>query len=304
MNSLAIDTSKFWKDGYLVVKSIFTEEEIETLRSEVEVFDQAAPSGQSKGDILSNSNIELSKIIYDPRILNIAKEILGEVPVYFGDSTISIGSHHRGWHKDNRIPDRFQHHLADWSSQYPLIRFGVYLQDHKQHSGGLAVRAGSHNPSRLVRKLNKFKFPFVSEIVGRRISTRWSIWASNLYGKARILDTEVGDIVIWNQRATHSGNALRSKLFPRLKMSKWVEDNLPKNLQRSYHKDRVALFMTYGAEGEHLNRAIEFLKKRKYMVNSWAVSEVSNVTLKEIDSKLLVVKQPPEIADDWVPPLP
>jgi len=153
MSSPTIDTSKFWKDGYLIVKSIFTEEEIEALRSEVESYDQTAPKGQSKGDILSSTNIALSKMIYDPRILSVAKEILGDVPVYFGDSTISIGSHHRGWHKDNRLPDRFQHHLADWSSRYSLIRFGIYLQDHKHHSGGLAIRQGSHNPSRLVRNV-------------------------------------------------------------------------------------------------------------------------------------------------------
>jgi len=93
-------------------------------------------------------------------------------------------------------------------------------------------------------------------------------------------------------------------LLPWLKMPKWLEDRLPESFQRSYHKDRIALFMTYGLEDAHLSRAIEFLKKRKYMVSSWAVSEVSDTTLKEIDPKLLVVKQPPEIASDWVPPLP
>jgi len=304
MNPPAIDTSKFWKDGYLVIKSVFTKGEIELLRSEVESFSQRIPAGQSKGDILSNDNIELSKIVYDPRILSIAQDILGQVPVYFGDSTISIGSHHRGWHKDNRIPDRFQHHLADWASRYSLIRFGVYLQDHKYYSGGLAVRAESHNPSKIVRKFNKISFPFVSEKVGRRIATRWSIWASNLYGRAKILDTEVGDIVVWNQRTTHSGNALRNRFFPNLKMPKWMEDNLPNSLQREYHKDRIAFFMTYGLEDDHTNRAIEYLKKRKYMVSSWALSEISDATLKMIDPKRLIVKQPPKIDDGWVPPLP
>jgi len=304
MNSFNIDASKFWEEGYLVIKSIFTQEEIEALRLEVESFDQTVEKGSSRGDILSNENDGISKLIYDPRILGAAKDILGKVPVYFGDSTISIGSHHRGWHKDNRIPDRFQHHLADWNSQYSLIRFGVYLQDHKHYSGGLAIRAGSHNPSRLVKKLNKISFPFLSEKLNRRISTRWSIWAANFYGKARILDIEVGDLVVWNQRATHSGNAIRNKLLPKLKMPKLLEDHLPKRLQRNYHKSRIALFMTYGLDDDHLARAIEYLKKRKYMVNSWKKSEVSNETLEKIDSESLLVKQPPKIADDWVPPLP
>ena len=304
MNSQATDTSKFWKDGYLIIKSVFTPEEIEFFRSEISKRDDSAAGDQSKGDILSNSNPELSKVIYDDRILTIAKEILGGVPVYFGDSTISVGSHHRGWHKDNRLPDRFQHHLADWSSQYSLIRFGVYLQDHKRHSGGLAVRKGSHNRSRLVNRVNKLKIPFMDEIKGRRVVTRMAIWASNLYGRAKILDVEVGDLVVWNQRTTHSGNALRAKLLPWLKMPTWLENKIPEGLIKKYHKDRMAFFMTYGLDDAHLSRAIDFLKKRKYMVNSWAVSTISDTTLGKIDSDALQVKQPPEIADDCVPPHP
>ena len=83
-----------------------------------------------------------------------------------------------------------------------------------------------------------------------------------------------------------------------------MEDNSLEKLQRSYHKNRIALFMTYGLEGGHLDRAIAFLKKRKYMVNGWAMSDLSNKTLEKNDSKLLVVKRPPKINDGWVPPLP
>lgn len=81
MNSSSTDTTKFIKDGYLVIKSVFTQEEVESFRSNVEDFDRSATKGQSKGDILTNSNIELSRVIYDSRILNIARDILGDVPV-------------------------------------------------------------------------------------------------------------------------------------------------------------------------------------------------------------------------------
>lgn len=304
MNLSSTDNAKFWEDGYLIIKSVFSEQEIELIRSHIESYNATLAKGQPKGDILSNDNDQISEVIYDPRIVGIAKNILGGLPVYFGDSTISIGSHHRGWHKDNRIPDRFQHNLADWSSRYSLIRFGIYLQDHRYSSGGLAVRAKSHNPSRLVRMLNGFKLPFVSDTVQRRVSTRLSVWAANYYGKAKILDIEVGDLVVWNQRTTHSGNAIRSKLFPALKMPKWLEDRFPKSWQRSYQKQRMAMFMTYGLEDSHLTRAIEYLKKRKYMVNNWAVSNIDQKTLEKIDPDQLSVKQPPLIEKDWVPPLP
>ena len=296
-----IDTQKFWKDGYLVIKNVFSQEEIKNFREHAEQFYASWDKKSSAGDILSNSDPELYRVIFEPRILHAARSILGGTPVYFGDSTISYGSHHRGWHKDNRMPDRFKHNYPDWNGKYPLIRFGVYLQDHRSHSGGLGVRQGSHEPSRIVNRLDKLKIAGLSDLKNTRLKTRLSILATNNYGKAKIVDNGPGDLVVWNQRTTHSGNAVRLKATPNIKYPTWFENRVSQSLQLPYEDDRVVLFMTYGLKGDHLSRAIEFLKKRRYMVNSWKASEVSEQTLSEIDKDVLEVLPPPEIPDDWQP---
>ena len=299
MNLPEVNVDKFWKDGYLLIKNVFSAEEIATIRQSAETFHQQRDKTRSGGDILSNKDPVIYRLIFDDRILHAARAILGGELVYFGDSTISYGSHHRGWHKDNRIPDRFKHTLADWNGKYTLIRFGIYLQDHISHSGGLGIRVGSHEPSGMVKRLDKLKVKGLSDIKNQRLRTRLSIKASNAYGKAIIVDSEPGDLLVWNQRTTHSGNAVRFKGVSKVKFPAWVENKAPQNVQLPYESNRIALFMTYGLDDAHLRNAIEFLKKRKYMVDSWKVSNVSEDTLNEIDAEKLKVMPPPQLPADW-----
>jgi hypothetical protein len=60
----------------------------------------------------------------------------------------------------------------DWHGRYTALRFGIYLQDHTTHTGGLNLRDRSHNT--------------VSLTTGRTI----------------YLQSAVGDVVVWRLRTT------------------------------------------------------------------------------------------------------
>src|SRR3954462_4462530 len=98
----------------------------------------------AKGDILSKD--ELRYTVLDDRILHLVKTVLGGNPVYWGDSNYHFGVGFRGFHRDN--VDRTDMTAPDWDGDYPIVRLAIYLQDHKNYSGGLKIRVGSHvNPS-------------------------------------------------------------------------------------------------------------------------------------------------------------
>src|ERR1700724_2138543 len=94
----------FARDGFVVVRDIFSRDEIQDLRQRVQRQFEADQSEQKvlddewnhteqkigKGDLLSKPL--LREIVLDNRILNIARALLPPKPlVYFGDSSYSLG---------------------------------------------------------------------------------------------------------------------------------------------------------------------------------------------------------------------
>ncbi len=249
---------QFDQQGYLIVRNVFTPDEVARLRQsayehrdrqkERGLVAQVKQAASVKGDLLSKEG--LGWVIYDSRIVSIATELLGDTPVYFSDSTYQIGTGTRGFHRDNI--DRYQFGQgADWEGNYPLIRFGVYLQDHDTYSGGIRFKAGSHEAAD---------------------------------GADVFADTRAGDIVVWNMRTLHSGNARRMKLFNNLPLHVGLENRLPDFLFREQQGERVSLFFSYGLEGKHLDHYIEnHFRKRADMQENVKLSTYTPELIKQTE---------------------
>ncbi len=240
---LIIDKASFERDGYLVVKSVFTPGEIKQMREEAykqyEIDKQKKLDFQlphlptkakySKGDLLSKEL--LRHALLDDRILKIARTILGSNDlIYFGDSSYQIGTGLRGFHRDNI--DRTDLTGPDWKGDYTLIRLGIYLQDHKNYSGGLKIKVGTHKKAD---------------------------------GKPIFVDSEVGDVGVWSLKTIHSGNAVRLKMFPKYSINTSGKENLiPSFLKKEEQQERISLFMTFALKSSHLDRYInEYTLKRE-----------------------------------------
>jgi Phytanoyl-CoA dioxygenase (PhyH) len=264
---------QFDTDGYSLVKNAFTEKEIEQMRTLVyEQYEIDTKKGLSftlphlktnakyaKGDLLSKE--KLFHILLNDRIINLARTVLGNNDVvYFGDSSYQIGTGLRGFHRD--CIDRTDLDAPDWKSTYTLIRIGIYLQNHKDYSGGLKVKQGSH---------------------------------INADGKAVFVDTEVGDVVTWSLKTIHSGNAVRLKWLPTTSIDKG-EGRIPSILKKDEPKERISLFMTFGLRGFHLDRYInEYELKREDTVAHLKASVYSDAALQLANSKgVEIIKLFPE----------
>lgn len=247
-----VDVARFWKDGFIVLKGVFSRERIDAAREHIRAILEAEgrTAGKTKvctRDLLSYP--ELAGFLYDPVVVGVVRRILGAPPVYFGDSSFQMGRGARGWHRDNRICDRFDHVGLDWDGDYPLIRIGIYLQDHTKHSGGLGIRVGSHRASWVAK-------PPVPRFLRRR--------ATLLQGRPIHVGTEPGDLVVWTLRTTHTGNSVRPRPLPWLKLPTGIEDKLPEWLSVEDERERMAMFASFAAHSDHLNRYIDYLKTRDY----------------------------------------
>jgi hypothetical protein len=255
------------KNGFLILKNVFSKTEIEQFREnamkqlELDMANNLVTSYTNShakhgiGDILSKQY--LGNIVLDQRVIKAAKEVLGDDIVYFGDGSYQLGVGLRGYHRDN--VDRTFNSGPDWQTDYNIIRFGLYLQDHKKYSGGLKVKVGTH---------------------------------MNAEGKSTMLDIEEGDLIFWNLKILHSGNAIRLKMFPNLPID-YLERYVPEFIKKDEQKERIAMFFTFGTKGKAMERYIneyvlktpkllEGIKKSNYSTEIKTLAKVAGVELFEI----------------------
>ncbi len=261
---------QFQLDGYALKKSVFTEEEIKTFRKLVyQQYEEDEKNGltfslakmkshakYAKGDLLSKRL--LHTILLDDRVLAFAREVLGsDQLIYFGDSSYQIGTGLRGFHRDSI--DRENLDGPDWKSPYTLIRVGIYLQNHKNFSGGLKVKPGTH---------------------------------SKANGPTVFVENEVGDVASWSLMLLHSGNAVRLKGLSHLSIdSSSIENRIPSFLKKDEEQERISMFMTFAAPSEHVDRyireyelkredTISHLKSSRYSADVLALAAQKGVEIK------------------------
>src|SRR5688572_12119451 len=134
------------RDGYCVSRGLFSEREALTFRQRAldlarqfngdDIVDKEIPV-----DLLSDAVFQ--SLVLDPRILSLARELLGPRLVYFGDSKVTIVRNYWGqFHKDNgrRGPwprGKGYDPFDPQEGPYNVVRILIYLQDHQMVSGNL-----------------------------------------------------------------------------------------------------------------------------------------------------------------------
>jgi hypothetical protein len=256
-----VDVDGFWENGWTIVRGVYSPGDVKRLREST--YWSRKNFG---GDLLANPR--LREVLTDGNFVKIAQEVLGEDKIlYAGDSAFTVNGVQRGFHKDNA--DRVDPNAPDWNGRYTILRFGIYLQDHYRHTGGLNLRHRSHNT------------PDLS--VGDNVYVR----------------TRVGDVAVWSLRTTHSGNGTLLR-FPKSKAPLPHEhDKYPKWRIASKDGDRIALFAALGLDDAHMARYVEYLKTRKYMCDIWRKSRYDEAALSAAEQAGLNVRNvPAEIEGD------
>lgn len=241
------EIDRFQSDGYLLVKDVIPVHQIQEIRDAFEVirekskkagnilYDSKYPDASFiGGDLTSFAELEpFDFVVLNKNIINIVKALIGSDIVYFGESNTQSGVAVRGNHKDSRISDREDASGMDWQGVYPLVRVAIYLNDTDVYSGGVKIMPGSHN-----------------------------IPSSHFRGGGVNVAAKAGDLVIWTLTTTHSGNAKRFKFMKNLSLHPRFEDFIPSIFERVNPIERRAMFVVYGATGEHLERYMKYFAGR------------------------------------------
>lgn len=104
---LEVDVDKFWRDGYLILRGLFSPAEFRTMRDQV----FASLEGREKrGDPVVDALADpyLKHWVYDERLVVVAKAILqSERLAYFGDGGYALaGAQVRGGGRRGRLAPR------------------------------------------------------------------------------------------------------------------------------------------------------------------------------------------------------
>jgi hypothetical protein len=272
-----VDREAFRRRGYTVVEQLVNAEEVEQLRElALDTLAEHERDGRAgadpgregtirgaHGDLLSIP--ALRHVLLDPRILRVARDLLGGTPSYFGDSSVRVGKNGmRGWHRDN-VNRRRWRGGPDWRDPYPLLRCGLYLQDQERFSGGLALRPSSNQ------------------------SRRW------LPTRGMLVRARAGDLVVWDLRTIHSGEVVRVRGLSRLALNPRLQTLVPDTLRVPEERERVVMFMTFALPGEHLDNYVTYLQTRDYMRAAWAGARVAPEVWAQAESAgLRVLRSIPE----------
>tara|TARA_A200000113_G_scaffold225039_1_gene244591 strand:+ start:558 stop:1400 length:843 start_codon:yes stop_codon:yes gene_type:complete len=232
--------------GFLLVKNVFSKDEIQSLQSKCSKKCSLVKFNKSvSGDIFEDD--DLRTILFKKDIIDLVKDILGENPIYFRDSQLHCKPNERIFHSDNRAD-----YLNPRKTHYPIFRFGVFMQDHKRFSGGIKFRSNSHN--RLIfNKLN-----FKNLLLGNGFHDDPTVYFNT--GKIVNAKSELGDIVIWNLRTEHSGGAVILKFLENLSFSPNIDKIIPSFLKLKEHQTRMSIFYAFGRDSQALKDYVEFKK--------------------------------------------
>jgi hypothetical protein len=271
-----LDRESFQRRGYAIARNVFDRDEAETIRQgvieQVEALNAKGEAVVDQGsagralhppaDMLTYE--PLRRILLDQRLIGVVADALGGTPAYWGESSVVVGAFGgaRAWHTDAYETP------VTTGRDYPMVRCGLYLQDIEHFSGGLAVRPRSH-----VRRLKKVPLAFHPSPVD-------------------LVDSEPGDLVIWDMRIIHAGEVVRFRPAPGLGLPLSVQGRLPTGLRLAEERRRVVMFPTFGLPGADLESYLAYQRTRDYMVKIWGVSRFPDSVWDEAEKAGLQLVSP------------
>lgn len=252
MNTLKSDEVEFFKkNGYLHLKGVFTLEEVTSF---MEGCMKDAP-----GDSMCRPEFKNSML--SPRVVNIVKDLIGEVVIYPG---LSLTRTHdvpkpfglRFFHTDVVNDD------GDFATEYAVLNTGMYLEDHTNFSGGLKIRPGSHMRYCTTNKTLK---EFWKNLMKRILMVDFAgAWGLVFAGRSVNPDLMPGDLLLWWVRTHHSGYAVRPRLFRSLSLPPIIENWLPSWARLPDNPDRNVILSIFAAPSKYLETYMTHQKRKSH----------------------------------------
>ena len=148
----------FQRDGYVVLKNMFTEQQIQQYKKCVLEFCKTHKTIRNAGgitipDFIRHQELEMVGDMRNHKTLqDNLNMILGKEHRFCSHNDIGV-NRIVGWHKDklNGIYAKYEKHdiwkKAEDGSEFKIVKVLIYLQDHSNNNDGLKLVPGSHRTS-------------------------------------------------------------------------------------------------------------------------------------------------------------
>lgn len=208
----------FRENGFVVIKNIFSKNFLDQLKKEFykdgfqnnyyrlpdQKFAKVLPCA-------GHINKKYSDLLSNKKIIEVLRNILQSDNIIFTSHSSMQLNMSSDWHKDDGGGIYFNHEKNYFkNNSIKLVKLGIYLFDTKNNDG-LSVRIGSH------RNKNLF------------------------FGDELYLDCNYGDVIFFDPRISHKGDAKQSILF---KIKRFLGFKL-------IDYERLACFFTFGANNKY-----------------------------------------------------
>lgn len=263
---------KFHQDGYLVVRNIFSKEEIEYYKSALVKLSVDRKAKWTLPDGVCQ-HAQFWKAIFNQKILDNVREVLGSEIKFLQHNDLHVGFSSFGWHRDNVCRTFGQG--PDWDESeddYQLVRVGIYLQD-KKTGFRLGMIPGTHRPDfhlseAEIRNIERSATAMskVKTILGGK---------DHLSEKAHWIATSPGDCIIFCPRTYHTGS--------------------------NFKGTKYSLFLAYGAENRHFRNHYNYYR---HMRQDLGYSAIQPVLRQRLEAANLYSDETPDsqkIEEAWLP---
>ncbi len=250
--------------GFCLIKNALSAAELETLLTGMRSASRAA-GGQPLSDLLGLPDVR--HIYFNPRLLEIARALLGPRLVYDGEGTMnfeeSIGAYtldpYTLLHCDAKgRPGDIEGIWRSPSDEiYRAYRFGIYFQDYSRASGSLKVIVGSHRGDPALYEGPRLKS---GSLANRMLGTHRIDYPETRYPLQNI-PNRPGDVVIWNLRTFYSAGAKLFAADPSLAVHPDVEADIARAAPELFAPPpgpRNAVFFDYAAPAEDIDLYIKW----------------------------------------------
>lgn len=241
------ERAAFERDGYHLLRPLFTAAEAAEWRNRINhVFEfpaepnatpQIAGATHTRADGVT-TNDDFWPVIFNERLLASVRALIGDDIRYTQHSDLHINLPGGRWHRDSACRDFGVG--ADWDESevpYRVVRVAIYLSDHTQSNSSLVVLPGSHRHESRLRRAEYVFWNKIRSFLRRRGKNDWlPHWF--LSGPRRVVRTQPGDCVIFDQRLLHAGGVIGGA------------------------EPKYAIYLSFGIDNQHSRNHREFFLNR------------------------------------------
>lgn len=240
----------FERDGYYLLRPLFDADEAaqwcERINTVFELPTGAAATAAIAGNTITladgvTTNEAFWPVIFNERLLATTRALLGDDIRYTQHSDLHINLPGGRWHRDSACRDFGVG--PDWDESqapYRVVRIAIYLTDYRNSGSSIVVLPGSHRSETAIERREYVSWNKLRTALRRRGRNDWlPHWF--LSRPRKVIRTQPGDCVIFDQRLMHAGGVLHGP------------------------QPKYAIYLSYGLDNRHSqNHRAFFLDRPTY----------------------------------------